>query len=253
MDYSMILKTKLKMNAERMAKKNKRVLGKPTKTSYIFDDISTNFFCETYENIKNNAKWKRRLDKRHPSFKDRTKEMQSINSSDALLMNIFCHPDIFKWKGIKDLLGIEGTNSIEFGWNPSFENEKPKNPTEIDMKIGNHIFEAKLTETDFTDKEKRVVLGYSDFEKLFNKEFYDGLEKIPEYQLIRNILVAYRYDYRFTLLVDERRIDLIKRLMYIIKYINNLDLKKRINFITWQEIVACTGEKLKDYISKKYF
>ena len=43
-------------------------------------------------------------------------EMESSNSSDALLMNVFCHPHISEWKGIRDVMG-NSLDQIRFGVN----------------------------------------------------------------------------------------------------------------------------------------
>ena len=39
--------------------------------------------------------------------------------------------------------------------------------TEIDMKLGSVLFEAKLTETDFQIQNAALVEGYRDFEEVF--------------------------------------------------------------------------------------
>jgi hypothetical protein len=60
------------------------------------------------------------------------------------------------------------------------------------MKIGNRIFEAKLTETDFTQKTPSVVESYVDFETVFDKNILPRTQngEYENYQLIRNILTA---------------------------------------------------------------
>ena len=77
-------------------------------------------------------------------------------SSDALLMNIFCHPGITKRKELSSILGAGMGDLPESGF-------KPRIPltsgfverTEIDMKLGSVLFEAKLTEADFQDRTPR--------------------------------------------------------------------------------------------------
>jgi hypothetical protein len=75
-------------------------------------------------------------------------------------MNIFCHPKFSSWIGPQQLLQIDKNEPIIFWWNPLFSNEDIKHPTEIDMKIGNRIFESKLTEDSFTEKDLSVVETY---------------------------------------------------------------------------------------------
>jgi len=77
--------------------------------------------------------------------------------------------------------------------------------------------------------------------------------KYESYQLIRNILTAYKYNYSFTLLIDESRTDLIRFFITIIKAIKINELQNKIYFITWQEIADVCGRDLKEYLENKYF
>lgn len=77
-------------------------------------------------------------------------------SSDALLMNIFCYPGLTKRRELSLRLGTEIGDLPQFGF-------KPRIPltsgfverTEIDMKLGPVLFEAKLTESDFQTRRRR--------------------------------------------------------------------------------------------------
>ena len=223
-------------------------------SAIIFRNIEDNFLESTYKNIKSKPKWFDRTRKRHSHFNDGTLEMQSANSSDALLMNIFCHPKFFSWKGPSKLLNLKIENEIEFGWNPFFENENPQHPTEIDLKIGNHIFESKLTEETFTTREDAFVYKYQDFQKVFNVELLQTKDgSYNHYQLIRNILTAYKYEFDFSIIIDSSRIDLLNELLIIIQSIKDFNLRRRVNFFTWQEITEVCGSEVKEYIVKKYF
>ena len=254
LDYSKRLKKRIKENSEKMALKYS-LKGKEYDSAYVYEDIAMNFNKESYCNIMKNENWKTRLNKEHNFLKeDNTLEMQSSNSSDALLMNIFCFPKINNWKGLKNLLEVENFDSIEFGWNPFFKNEKIKFPTEIDMKINKTIFEAKLTETDFTRKEKTHVELYENFNKIFEKKTMKvKADNYLHYQLIRNVLTAYKYNLNFILLLDESRTDLIKYLFEIILSIKDKNLREKIRFLTWQEIVYECGKELRYFIEEKYF
>jgi hypothetical protein len=46
------------------------------------------------------------------------KELDCANSSDALLMNIFCHPKVMTSTGVQGMLGIEANAAAEFGFKP---------------------------------------------------------------------------------------------------------------------------------------
>ena len=253
MNYSINLKNRLKKNAHSISS-TMNLCGSERESAYIFKNVSMSFHEMTYQNILSNEDWEKRTKKIHSHFNDGTLEMQSSNSSDALLMNIFCYPEFQQWKGPTQLLSIDSNSEIEFGWNPKFDNENIGHPTEIDAKIGNHIFEAKLTEESFTTKTKDVVRRYGDFNTVFDEDLLlnnDG--NINNYQLVRNILTAYKYNFDFTVLLDESRIDLIREFLNVIKAVRISNLKKKIGFLTWQELSDVCGKKLKDYIISKYF
>lgn len=62
-----------------------------------------NFLDASYCAILKNAEWKRRLEKIHsraarslPRNERAWRELDSCMSSDALLMNVFCHPSVLR-------------------------------------------------------------------------------------------------------------------------------------------------------------
>lgn len=251
--HSMRIKKQLLINAENISNESDTITGIKRQSAFIFDRVSYNFLNKTYLNILDDKGYSNRLEKPHTYFKDGTKEMQSSNSSDALLMNIFCYPDMMRWKSLAKLLGIYRIEKPVFGWEADFINESKGHRTEIDMKIGNHIFEAKLTEPDFTKCSLDKVKGYIDYEKVFDNDKLEKNGYIEVYQLVRNILTAYKENFTFTLIVDERRTDLLREFIYTRDSIKIDELKNKIKFITWQEISFNIGKELKEYINKKYF
>lgn len=245
--------TKLKDRLKKNALKICEDLGEQSderKSAVLFPNLKLSFHSKTFSNINSNKEFLKRLNKSHSKAKG-YKEMQSSNSSDALLMNIFAYPNILENKRLMSLLGVNQNECIEFGWNPVFENETRK--TEIDMKIGNSIFEAKLTESNFTKKSQNIVLNYPNVEQVIDlTALYKG-EDILYYQLIRNLLTAYKYNGNFNLIVDESRGDLIGAFKKVKEAIRTKELKNRFNFLTWQEITDTLENDLKQYITKKYF
>lgn len=176
--------------------------------------------------------------------------MASSNSSDALLMNIFCHPKFFSWTGPQKYLGFAREEPV-FGWNPEIE-EGSRN-TEVDMLLGDTIYEAKLTESDFTDNEIQGVRDrYPGMDDLFILKDLKTGDKLKHYQLLRNIYAAYKRGKSFRLICDARRPDLIQSLFETTKAIKDYGLRKRVGFITWQEIASTIGKELKDFLKLKY-
>jgi len=163
------------------------------KTAIVFENIKDNFLPSSYDRIINKKEWVECLNKRHSQVPN-AKEMQSSNSSDALLMNIFCHPKINSWKGIRKLFGASEINP-EFGTKPELCLKSGHGDrTEIDLAFENIIIEAKLTETDFTQKSVSAVKNYTDVEKIFHFNHLpnDG-QKFFHYQIIRNILASVQF------------------------------------------------------------
>jgi hypothetical protein len=82
-----------------------------------------NFLPQSYRAILKNEKWRRRLTKPHTSAYQslpregfRWRELDSCNSSDALLMNIFCYPAITRSQALCNLLSVSHGSQPEFGF-----------------------------------------------------------------------------------------------------------------------------------------
>ena len=79
------------------------------------DDLTHgNFLPESYRAILRHDNWRLRLGKVHTQARQslprngyRWRELDSSNSSDALLMNIFCCPVTLKQNGLLSLLSVE--------------------------------------------------------------------------------------------------------------------------------------------------
>ena len=121
------------------------------------------------------------------------------------------------------------------------------------MRIGETIFEAKLSETDFQTKEIDTVRQYQPdggFIDLAQLTGDSGI--VRNYQLIRNFVAAHRYGYRFVLLVDARRPDLIREFVATLLAVHDRDFTARCAFVTWQELVSTLGRDLRVFLRLKY-
>jgi uncharacterized protein (DUF1697 family) len=238
-------------------------LGKhPTVMFERFDNETRhgNFIYDSYNAILANTEWRRRLGKKHqrPDALPETKrkaarELDSSNSSDALLMNIFCYPDAFNSQ-LAALFGLTAILTPDFGT----EGKAPlsngrTDTTEVDMKLGNVIFEAKLTEASFTSKIKSHVEKYDGLSQVFNiEQLTQTDEEYRSYQLIRNILVASHHNYSFFLLCHARRPDLINEYQNVHAAIRTQELQSRCGIILWQKIASVVPESLATFLSLKY-
>lgn len=111
-------------------------------------------------------------------------ELDSACSSDALLMNVFCNPEVWEnelYAPVAALLGVERSSRPAFGACPGVPLRtllKPRSKkaapreafdrTEIDMVLGDLFIEAKLTESDFQFAAPALVTRYRDLEEVFD-------------------------------------------------------------------------------------
>lgn len=161
-----------------------------------------NFYAPAYRAILARRDWTKRLDKIHAQGKALPKaesgrkwrELDSCMSSDALLMNFFCTPEVAKSAAVRRMMGVEGEELPLFGW-------KAKVPlrsglfdrTEVDMRWGDLatpqtktclwgpaplLVEAKLTETDFQTRAAGMVEAYRDFDAVFDRERLPQVEYV---------------------------------------------------------------------------
>ena len=220
-----------------------------------------NFMAATYRAILRRAEWSKRLAKVHtsarralPLAERRWRELDSSTSSDALLMNIFCCPGVCKRPGVASILGTEVTDVPQFGFKARVPLQRGRSDqTEIDMKLGNLLVEAKLTESDFQKKHHSVVERYRDLEAVFEvRELPRSGEHYVSYQLIRNVLAAYASGLSFCVIADARRPDLIEAWHVIMRCVQHAELKTRCKVLTWQELSATLPGKLQKFLDVKY-
>jgi Restriction Endonuclease associating with ARP len=136
-----------------------------------YDDDSRhgNFLPSTYKAILRNPGWYRRLQKVHSQGRNSLprpevgirRELDSCTSSDVLLMNVFCYPGLFRDGRLRSMLiqGARMTSTFGFRARVPLANGK-FDRTEVDMRLGDLLIEAKLTETDFQEAPKTVVRTY---------------------------------------------------------------------------------------------
>jgi hypothetical protein len=98
-------------------------------------------------------------------------------SSDALLMNVFCAPGVAEDARVRAALGVEGDATPEFGWRARVPLKNGRfDRTEVDLRWGGLLVEAKLTEADFQTREAAIVEGYRDFEDVFDRDLLPRVE-----------------------------------------------------------------------------
>jgi hypothetical protein len=257
-----------------------------------------NFHSASYAAISSNPDWQRRLTKVHTAHRrSRTHadwpwmELDCANSSDALLMNIFCHPQVFDGDtlvpAVARLLGVEPTAYPIFGIRPRVPLRSClKDRTEIDLQLNNLFVEAKLTETSFQTARPSLIERYRDLETVFDidrlprkilyspasqppVEDFSQIEDVapPEpsnltlkpsrnlidgYQLIRNVLAAYASDASFCVLCDARRHDLIEIWYSVLTAVHRPTFAAHLKLLTWQELSTTLPKDLRQFLDTKY-
>jgi hypothetical protein len=220
-----------------------------------------NFLPTTYRRILKNPDWKKRLTKAYtgsrfvPRSNDRRRgELECANSSDALLMNIFCYPGVLRRPAVRSLFSIESSSEITFGFRPAIPLSNGRNDrTEVDLKLGNLLLEAKLTEGDFQTARCDLVNRYRDLEAVFEIErLLRRGERYRSYQLIRGALAAQAHATNFCVLCDQRRPDLLENCFEVFSAVRDSGLRCRLSVITWQELSASLPKTLRTFLNHKY-
>jgi hypothetical protein len=220
-----------------------------------------NFLPASYRQILKQADWRSRLAKVYtgsrfvPRSSDRTRrELECANSSDALLMNIFCYPRMLRRPALCSLLGLAPGIRPSFGFRARIPLKSgAQDRTEIDLKLGNLLVEAKLTEGNFQTARADLVHRYRDLETVFDRtRLLMTQEKYRSSQLIRGALAAYAHGASFAVFCDQRRQDLIDGCFEVFSAILSSELRCRLSVVTWQEIAAAMPSKVRTFLAEKY-
>jgi hypothetical protein len=219
-----------------------------------------NFFPASYSALNSNPNWAKRLEKIHPQGRSslpkcdrKWRELDSSMSSDALLVNVFCCPGTLNPR-VRSLLGIGDDSLPEFGMKARVPLANGRfDRTEVDMRIGDLLVEAKFTESDFQQKAKPVVDGYRDFRETFDRKLLPQTKEIYlGYQLIRNVLAASATECSFCVLLDARRPDLLEQWYAVMRAVRRSELRVRCKVLTWQELSEALPGDLAAFLDQKY-
>jgi hypothetical protein len=220
-----------------------------------------NFLSASYRAICAHPEWQTRLKKQYsgrrwvPRAWERNRcELDCANSSDALLMNIFCYPKVLRRPQLYALLGVDGGLLPEFGFRPRVPLLNGRaDRTEVDMRLGDVLVEAKLTETGFQSTSTRLLFRYRDLHEVFDVNALPITgQRVDGYQLIRGVLAAYAGECSYLLLCDRRRADLMERWFQIMRAVRSYSFRNRLKFLTWQEIGTTLPGKLRQFLDAKY-
>ena len=250
--------------ARRLRLVSRESYGDPPSICYLPSENGMrhgNFLRESYCAVVRNARWRKRLEKPHSQARsalpreDRAwKELDSCNSSDALLMNIFCFPATLNDHRVLSLLAVEPGSVPEFGFKARVPLANGRaDRTEVDMLLGDLLVESKLTESDFQTREVASVEGYRDFTEVFERRnLPQDACRYLSYQLIRNVLAAHHGHCSFCVMLDARRPDLREAWFAVMSCIRIVELRLRCKILTWQELAEALPGKLQRFLQDKY-
>lgn len=218
-----------------------------------------NFLDASYRAVVADTAWSARLTKAHTAHRRvwpraawRWRELDAAASSDALLMNIFCYPGVLANPSLRAMLGIEPGVCAEFGYKPRIPLSSGRfDRTEIDLRLGSLLVEAKLTESSPGPTRRALLDRYPGFAEAFEPRLE---ESIPGYQLHRGVLAALAEPgaARFCLLADARRPDLLEAWYAILATVRTGELRCRLQMLTWQEVATAVPDALRDFLEEKY-
>jgi hypothetical protein len=183
--YAAQLRQELTLRNQRYARRRAHVESYGSAPVIVYEpewDRHGNFFDPAYAAIAERPEWMRRFDKVHaqaarslpkPQLDParRWRELDSSMSSDALLMNIFCTPGVTKSTAVRDALGVDTAVAPIFGWKARVPLANGRfDRTEVDMRLGSLLVEAKLTEVGFQTRAAAIVEAYRDFDLVFDRD-----------------------------------------------------------------------------------
>ncbi len=221
-----------------------------------------NFHPASYSAIQGDGAWRARLEKAHtagrrarPRADWHWRELDCAASSDALLMNIFCDPAVFRSGHVARLLGVQSAPKPSFGVHPRLPRVRGLvDTTEVDMELDGLLLEAKLTEGGFQTASTALLARFPTLEEVFE------VNELPRtasgtflgYQLIRSVLAAAHTGSSFCVLCDGRRHDLIVEWQRVLSAVPSAALRCRAKLLTWQELAAALPLTLQSFLVEKY-
>ena len=267
MNYSEFLRSQIRTRAQSWATSNylPHYVSLGNSQTVVFEeDINThlhgNFHPASWSSINSNPLWQKRLGKVHPkkdalpqAKRANAKELDSSNSSDALLMNIFCFPGSLT--RLSEIMGCANPTVVpEFGFKATINLASgSSDSTEIDMKWDGVLVESKLTEKDFTQKQKATVFAYQALASVFDVDLLpSNMAEFFGYQLLRNVLAASQHNCSLIVLIDQRRPDLLKEWWDVHAAIKSPRLRQKCSYRLWQQLAMECAPMLRNFLEQKY-
>jgi len=223
--------------------------------------VHGNFLAASYRRIVADEAWRKRLGKsytasaRVPRAGDRWRgELECASSSDALLMNLFCYPRVLCRPQVCSLLGVEAGLRPEFGVRAGIAMRRAEvDRTELDMRLGSLMVEAKLTEGGFGTASRERLMRYEAVAEVFDVEELPWVgDVVRGYQLVRGVLAAEAAGARFLVLCDGRREDMAEMWFRVLRAVRSYELRSRMALLSWQELAGAMPGVVREFLEEKY-
>ena len=123
----------------------------------------------------------------------------------------------------------------------------------MDLKLGDLLMEAKLTEGDFQTARCDLVHRYRDLDAVFDVNRLPMRKaKYRSCQLIRGALAAHAGGTSFAVVCDQRRQDLLDACFEVLSAVASAELRCRMSVVTWQELAKTLPRKVRAFLAEKY-
>lgn len=220
-----------------------------------------NFLPQTYSTIYQKPVWAKLLQKQYqyrnslPLFRQgAARQVDSSSSTEALLINVLCHPAMHDNRELLDVFGVDS-------YVPRFAAKcSLKRVAGADHVFEAHavlsdklLIEAALSETNFAERPKAYVESIEGFTEVFDSFALPQTKlSFMNFRLIQAILFAKEKNMGFVLFIDGRRPDLIDAFRKVQAAMKDVEMKNRLHVFTWQSLVDSLPEDLMVFLAEKY-
>jgi hypothetical protein len=180
------------------------------------------------------------------------KILDMLMREEALSRLTFCCRRTLSNRALSSMLGVRSRLAPQFGFRPNIPlSTGQTDRTEIDMKLGDLLVEAKLTKTDFQTAPARMIERYRDLTEVFDlDELMMSGDTVSGYQLIRGALAAHATGGSFCVLCNARRPDLIEKWYSVMRAVKSCVLRCRLKLLAWQEFTPVLPRSLQKFLGR---
>lgn len=125
--------------------------------------------------------------------------------------------------------------------------------TELDMRVGDLMVEAKLTEGGFGTASRERLMRYRAVDDVFDVDELPWVrDTVQGYQLVRGVLAAVQERARFLVLCDGRRPDMTEMWFRVLRAVKSYEVRSRMALLSWQELSGVMPAAVREFLAEKY-